>query len=212
MKNSIVLLSLLLVLTISAFGQNDPKAISVLDKFSAKASSAPSVSMKFILSTVDQVANTKDSLAGSVIINKDSYKLELPDNIVWFNGETSWSYLLAEQEVTITKPSKKDNTFQSQPSLIFSIYKKGYKCRLVEEKTDSYLIDLYPLDIKADIIRARLLIEKSSLDLRSFEYKRRDGIIMTLVVNEYDLEKTYEPSVFNFPANKYKDAEIVDMR
>ena len=51
------------------------------------------------------------------------------------------------------------------------MYKKGYKSRLVEEKQDSYTIDLYPVDIKNDIIRVRLVIEKPSLVLKSFDYK-----------------------------------------
>jgi outer membrane lipoprotein-sorting protein len=212
MKKLILLGFISILLTINALGQNDPKATTVLDKFSTIASSAPSVSMKFLLISVDQIENTKDTLAGSVILSKDSYKLDLPDNIVWFNGETSWSYLPAEQEVTITKPSKKDNSFQSQPSLIFSMYKKGYKTRLIEEKQDSYMIDLYPVDIKNDIIRVRLLLEKPSLVLKSFEYKKRDGIIITLLVNDYNLKEVPDQGIFTFPQGKYKDADIVDMR
>ena len=205
MKKVILFVFMSILLTFNALSQNDPKAVTILDKFSSAASSAPSVSMKFLLVTVDQMQNTKDSLTGSVILCKDSYKLELPDNIIWFNGETSWSYLPDEQEVTVTKPNKKDNSFQSQPSLIFSMYKKGYKSRLVEEKQDSYTIDLYPVDIKNDIIRVRLVIEKPSLVLKSFEYKKRDGIIITLLVNDYDLKGVP-------PQGKYKDADINDMR
>ena len=44
--------------------------------------------------------------------------------------------------------------------MIFSMYKKGYKSRLIEEKSDSYLIDLYPEDIKSDLVRVRLSIGK----------------------------------------------------
>jgi outer membrane lipoprotein-sorting protein len=212
MKRYLLLFLALSALALNGNSQNDPDAVAVLDKFSSKAASAPSVSMKFILTNIDLVENTRDSLAGSVIINKDNYKLDLPNNIVWFNGETSWSYLLAEQEVTITRPSKKDNSFMSQPSLIFSIYKKGYKSRLIEEKPDSYQIDLYPADIKSDIIRVRLLIEKPSLSLKSFEYKRRDGISMILKIQEYKLTEKPDPATFVFPSAKYKDAEVVDMR
>lgn len=212
MKKLALIVLTFILLTINALSQNDPKALTILDKFSSTASSAPSVSMKFLLITVDQVENTKDTLSGSVILCKDSYKLDLPDNIIWFNGETSWSYLLAEQEVTITKPSKKENSFQSQPSLIFSMYKKGYKTRLIEEKEDTYTIDLYPVDIKNDIIRVRLVLEKPSLVLKSFEYKKRDGIILTLLVNEYNLKEIPAQDIFIFPQGKYKDADIVDMR
>jgi outer membrane lipoprotein-sorting protein len=192
--------------------QNDQEAIKILDKFADNALKAPSVSMKFKLVTVNQTDNTNDTLEGSVILNKDKYKLDLPDNIVWFNGETSWSYLTAEKEVTITKADKKDNTFQSRPSLIFSMYKKGYKSRLIEEKSDSYIIDLYPEDIKSELLRVRLSIGKTLFNLISLEYKRKDGVISTLHVVEYDLTVKPSPDTFVFQAGKYKDAEVIDMR
>jgi outer membrane lipoprotein carrier protein len=170
------------------------------------------VSMKFRLVNKNQSENTVDTLAGSVILSKDKYKLELPDNIIWFDGETSWSYLPAEQEVTITKANKKDNTFQSRPSLIFTMYKKDYKCRLIEEKSDSYVIDLYPEDIKNEILRVRLSIGKSLFNLLSLEYKRRDGVIATLLVNEYNLNTQPEQGTFVFQKEKFKGVEINDMR
>lgn len=197
---------------IYASGQNDPKATGILDKFSAKATSAPSVSMTFVVITTDQTNNTNDTLAGSVVLSKNSYKLDLPDNIVWFNGETSWSYLPAEQEVTITKPDKKDDSFQSRPASIFTMYRSGYKCRLIEERPDIYIIDLYPEEIRNELIRVRLSISKSSLNLKSCEYKRRDGLAVTLLVKEYNLKLVPQPGMFNFSDEKYKDAEVIDMR
>ncbi|HEY5470405.1 MAG TPA: outer membrane lipoprotein carrier protein LolA, partial [Bacteroidales bacterium] len=159
----------------SAIGQNDPEAVKILDKFSANALAAPSVSMKFDLVKNDLMENSIDTIAGLIILSKDKYKLDLRDNITWFNGETVWNYLPAEKEVTITKADKKDNSFQNRPSAIFSLYKKGYKNRLIEEKQGSYIIDLYPEDIKSDLLRVRLSIGKSLLDLKSLEYKQRDG-------------------------------------
>ncbi len=207
-----ILFFLLLLSPLNIFGQKDQEAIKILDKFADNALKAPSVSMKFRLVNKNQSENTVDTLAGSVILSKDKYKLELPDNIIWFDGETSWSYLPAEQEVTITKANKKDNTFQSRPSLIFTMYKKDYKCRLIEEKSDSYVIDLYPEDIKNEILRVRLSIGKSLFNLISLEYKRRDGVIATLLVNEYNLNTQPEQGTFVFQKEKFKGVEINDMR
>ncbi|MGI6323904.1 MAG: LolA family protein [Bacteroidales bacterium] len=208
-----LLSTLILILTaINLKGQSDSRAVSILDQFAAAATSAPSVSMNFLLITVDQVENYADTLAGSIILNKDRYKLELPDNIVWYDGKTSWSYLPAEQEVTITNPEDEGESFQSRPSMIFTMYKTGFKCRLLEDRKDSYIIDLYPEDIKHDLIRVRLTIEKPSLKLRNFEYKRRDGITLTLIVNDYNLKTTPEESLFTFSPSKYKGVEIIDMR
>jgi outer membrane lipoprotein-sorting protein len=207
---SVIILSLLLANSVS--GQNDPKAISILDKFSSKAASAPSVSMKFLFIRNDQVRKSVDTVAGSVVLSGDSYKLDLPDNIIWYNGVISWSYLPAEDEVTIMEPDRKDKSFENRPSLIFTMYKDGYKCRLLEEKSDSYLIDLYPADIKSEIIRVRLSIAKPSLDLKGFEYKMRDGVVITLEVTEYSLARTISDGFFEFDPSKHKGVDVIDMR
>jgi outer membrane lipoprotein carrier protein len=207
------LISLFLVYTaVDAFAQNDAEAIKILDRFSALALGAPSVSMKFSLETIDQVEGTHNSVSGSIILSKDRYWLDMTDNIIWFNGETSWNYLPAEKEVTIAKPDKKDNSFQSKPSAVFSVYKKGYKIRLLEEKADSYLIDLYPEDMNSDHIRIRLGIGKPLLDLKSLEYKYKNGITVILNVKDYDLKQKPDNSTFIFSPEKYKGVEINDMR
>jgi hypothetical protein len=92
------------------------------------------------------------------------------------------------------------------------MYKKDYKSRLIEEKTDSYIIDLYPEDIKSDIVRVRLSIGKALLNLINLEYKRKDGIISILDVLEYDLKLMPDAATFVFQPEKYKGAEINDMR
>jgi outer membrane lipoprotein carrier protein len=212
MRLLILNISLLVIVSLNATGQADQEVMNILDKFSASATKAPSVSIKFNLITVDQAEKTSDTITGSVILSKDKYHLNLPDNIVWFNGETSWSYLPAEKEVTITKADKKDNSFQNRPSAIFSMYKNGYKCRLIEERSESYTIDLYPEDIKSDFLRVRLSIGKPLMNLRSLEYKKRDGVIITLVVLDYDLKQKTGPETFIYQAAKYKGVEVIDMR
>jgi len=209
---SIVTILLLFMIPHFVTGQGDPAAIKILDSFADKALKAPSITMKFNLVNSNQTDNSSDTLAGSVIISKDKYKLDLPDNIIWFNGETSWSFLPVEKEVTITKANRKDNTFQSKPSLIFSAYKKGYKNRLVEEKSDSYIIDMYPEDLKNELVRIRLMIGKPQLNLISLEYKKKDGTVITLHVTEYDLKEKPESDTFVYQPAKYKDVEVIDMR
>lgn len=212
MRRILLNFSAFLLLTLSANGQNDKEAINILDKFSANALGAPSVTIKFDLVTNNLTENTKDTLTGSVLLSKNKYKLDLTDNIIWFNGETIWSYLPAEKEVTISRADKKDNSFQNRPSAIFSMYKNGYKCRLIEESSDSFIIDLYPEDIKSDLLRVRLSIGKTLMNLRSLEYKKRDGNVITLLVREYNLKIKPEPDEFTFQKSNYKEVDVIDMR
>ena len=212
MKISKLLIPLFLLQALTLSGQKDQEALKILDRFSSVASSAPSISMKFRMSTFDQTENRKDTLSGSIILSKNKYRLDMPDNIVWFNGENSWSYLTAEKEVTISKPDRKDNSFQNKPSAIFTLYKSGYKYRLIEEGTLSYTIDLYPEDINTDMFRVRLVIGKSNMDLKSLEYKKKEGVIITLDIINYNLSLKPSADTFIFHPEKFKDSELIDVR
>lgn len=205
-------LPIILLVCLKITAQTDNDAVKILDSFSAKAKAAPSISMKFDLVTVNQVEKTSDTLSGSVILSGDKYRLELPDNIVFFSGESSWSYLPAEKEVTVTKPDKKDNSFQNRPSAVFSMYKSGYKNRLIEEKQNTWIIDLYPEDLKTELMRIRLTIGKQQLNLVSLEYRKKDGITSTLYVKEYNLTKKPAPDTFTFQKDKYPGVDVIDMR
>ena len=121
-------------------------------------------------------------------------------------------YLVAEKEVTITRPDNKDDSFQNKPSEIFTMYKKGFKTRLIEEKPDSWLIDLYPEEPDSDLTRVRLTIGKTLTDLKRMEYKRNDGVVLTILVKEYNLKFKPEQETFIFNPEKYKGVEIIDMR
>lgn len=211
MKVRIILLFFVLFAS-NAFAQNDPEAIRVLDAVSSKALKAPSIFMNFNLVTTSQADNSNDKIDGNVLISKDKYRLEMPDNIIFFNGQTSWSYLPAEKEVTITRADQSDDSFMSRPSTIFTMYKNGYKCRLVEETPSAYVIDLYPEDIKSEMIRIRSTISKADHTPLSFEYKRRDGITVNLNVVEFNLNRRPADTEFTFQPSKFSDVEVVDMR
>ena len=205
-------LIILFSLAFQLYGQSEQQAVTILDKLSATVVAAPSVSMKFHLVNINQMEKTNDTIKGSVVMSKDQYRLELPNNITWFDGSASWNYLKAEKEVTITKPDKKDESFFSKPSAVFTLYKKGYKLRLVGEKDNLSIIDLYPTDLKSDIVRIRLTIAITPLQLLTAEYKKKDGIVITLIVDEYNLKIKPDAMTFSFNANNYKGVEVIDMR
>lgn len=208
----ILTIAILFIITFISMGQADPEGLRILDKFSSTALSAPSVSIKFRLITDDAANSKKDTASGSLVLSKDQYRLELPGNIIWFNGSVSWNYLINEKEVTITKPDRKDESFMSRPASIFTLYKKGYKIRLLDETATSWTVDLYPEDTGNELIRIRLTIGKNSYNLLNAEYKRKDGITITLKVTDYNLKTVPDASYFTFNPKNYRDVEIIDMR
>ncbi|HUS87531.1 MAG TPA: outer membrane lipoprotein carrier protein LolA [Bacteroidales bacterium] len=192
-------------------GQVDPVATNILDKFSQKALSAPAVTMEFELNIVDEVEKSSTSSDGKLVIKDNMYKLELPDNIIWFDGSAVWTLAPEVEEVTINEPDTTNTSFISSPDQLFKLYRNGYKQRLLEETGRGSVIDLYPDEIDADFIRIRLLIN-GSYDLLEAEYKSKDGYIVFVKINNYDLRSRYDNAFFLFDRNKYPNVDIIDMR
>jgi outer membrane lipoprotein-sorting protein len=209
---SITTLFFLLLTVVSLSGQSDKEAMALLDRFSSKAMNAPAIFMDFDIVSVDIKENSRDTISGNLLLSRDKYKLDLGNNIVWSDGETSWSYLIAEKEVTINNIDKKDNSFQSRPSELFTMYRKGYKNRLVEERPDSYIIDLYPEDLKSELQRVRLTLARQNLFLRNVEYRRKDGVTVNLVLKDFSLSQKPDPDGYVFRSEKFKGVEVIDMR
>ncbi len=88
---SLIFFILISIFILPVHGQKVPptdhEAVKILDRFSKVSMDAPSVSMKFRMVTFNQQENTSDTLNGSIILSKDKYKLELPDNQIWFIPE-----------------------------------------------------------------------------------------------------------------------------
>ena len=196
---------------ISAYGQQDPVAGKILDRFSEKALSAPAVTMTFDLTIIDTPEETEETLQGKAVISEGKYKLEMPDNIIWFNGEALWTYTPDVEEVTISEPDTADETFVSNPETLFTLYREGYKYRFIEESQEGSIIDLYPEDLTTEFSRIRLIIGKEA-DLKEAEYRRKDGITLFVKVKTYDLKKDYPASFFLFDPARYPGVEVIDMR
>lgn len=210
MKSIIIIL--LLVTACSVNAQKDPAAQAVLDRFSAEALSAPSISMKFSLRVHDKVEDTEHESEGSVVIKNNMYRLDLPENIIWYDGSAIWTLAPEVKEVTVTLPDPGDETFISTPSGIFDMYKEGFKYSLLRELPEGSVIDLYPEDPSdTDFSIIRLVIDRQN-NLVSAEYRRKDGIDIFIDITGYNLTESYPDQFFSFDPSEFPGVDIIDMR
>jgi len=203
---------LFLVLACSVNAQKDPAAQAVLDRFSEAALSAPSVRMKFDLRVHDKVEDTRNESEGSVVIKNNMYRLDLPENIIWYDGSAIWTLAPEVKEVTVTLPDPDDDTFFSSPSSLFDMYKEGFKYSLLREVPGGSVIDLYPDDPSdTDFSLIRLVIDGQDR-LVSAEYRRKDGIDIYIDVKEYNLRQSFPDKYFSFDNTEFPGVDIIDMR
>jgi len=206
------LILLLALLPVAVMAQKDPEAVKVLSEFSKKAAAAPSVRLDFDIVAYDSKEDDETEMKGNAVISGDKYRLTLPDNNIWADGKAVWNYMPDAKEVTVTGPDPSDESFMSKPSLLFSMYEKGYKVRLLEQNLTEWIIDLYPEDIRINLVHIRLAIGKTLHDLRSAEYKTKDGMTVTLTVSKYDLSFRPPEGYFVFNPVDHKGVEVIDMR
>jgi outer membrane lipoprotein-sorting protein len=206
------LIFLLSLLTVAATAQKDPEAVRILSEFSRKATQAPSVKIDFSINAENEQEGETTSMEGTAVISGDRYRLTMADNTIWADGSAVWNYIPDANEVTITEPDPDNDSFMSKPSILFSLYKEGYKVRLLDQNEKEWIIDLYPEDIRINLVRIRLSIGKRLYDLKSAEYRTKDGMNVMLTAERYDLGFRPADGYFTFRPADYKGVEIVDMR
>ena len=54
-----------------------------------------------------------------------------PDMITWYNGETQWSYMKANDEVNVSVPTPEEQQSMN-PYTFVNLYKEGYHYQLKE--------------------------------------------------------------------------------
>jgi outer membrane lipoprotein carrier protein len=206
--------ALVLVLSGQAKAQYDPKALATLDEMSKKYSAMSGFKATFTYSMSNPSAGINESSSGTITVKASKFHLVMGNQEVYNNGTTVWTFLKDANEVNISNYDPQDDDIT--PTKIYSIYKKGYKYMLVEEKTEAgvvvQVIDLIPENRNNPFFKVRLTINKKDKTIKAWKIFEKSG-------NSYDYAvKTFTPNLvlndteFVFDKNKYKGVEVIDLR
>ncbi len=199
------------------FGQQDPEAKRILDEFSAKTKSYKAYSATFLITSENHQNDQKSSTKGSILIEKNKYKIVIDKNEIYFDGKDVYNYTKQSNEVSIVKPEKsKDDFFLSNPVKMFTIFPKEYKFQYLGEITVNsrtcYEVDLYPKEIKRNYSIIKLIIDKEKLQLVIAQAKMKSGVDYTVNIENFNPNANATDSNFSFDTKDHKDVEVVDLR
>lgn len=213
------ILSLLFLFNFSVtiLAQQDPEAGKILERFTKKTKSLPAFHVKFTIVSENKQTEERAEVKGDILMKNEKYKLSINENVIFFDGKNVYNYYAAANEVSITLPGKSDgDNVLDNPSVLFNIYTKDYKYRLIGEtiinKRNCFEIDLYPFDIKRKYSIIKMYIEKSSLELVTARISMKSGIQYTLQINVFNAKTTVTDKEFVFDVKAYKGIEVVDLR
>jgi outer membrane lipoprotein-sorting protein len=213
---SLFILSIfLLSLSSAVFSQQDEKAGKLLGQLFEKIKSSPSVSMDFTIAVSSSRDNFSDEFDGSMIMKGEKYRLNFMGNEIFFDGETTWSFMPDANEAMVSEPDE-DEGIMANPTKLFTDYSKEFRYRLIGETSRNgkslYEIDLHPLELDQMFHTAKLFIDRETNFLYSALISAKDGNTYTFTVNEVDMGKQVPDSHFNFSKEDYPGVEIIDMR
>jgi outer membrane lipoprotein-sorting protein len=207
--------------TLSVWGQQqeitqDPQAGAILERITTKVRAMKSIQADFELVIEDRVEKTKNTSSGNLLMRQNMYKITTTGSTIYFNGKTMWTYLPANNEVTITEPGNQADDFMSNPTSIFSLYNRDFKYQYLRETTmngsQCHQIDLYPKNLNQPYTRIRLYVGVKSELPEIISTMGKDGIDYNIYLKNYKLDLDIPATSFNFDATKFKKVEVVDMR
>lgn len=213
MKKSIFALLGVLFIT-SSFAQYDPKALEVLEAMSKKYKAITAFEANLTSTLLNESAGVKDEFKGKITVKGDKYRLELPEQQVYNNGTTVWTYLPEQKEVNIDNFDPKSDDLN--PSKIFEMYKKGFKYILMGDKNEGGVlcdeIDLVPEKKDAQYFKIKMLISKKDKSVNSWTMFDRGGNRYKYVITKFTPNVKVDDSFFNFDKKKFPGVREEDLR
>ena len=106
-------------------GSNDPKAKVILDAVSAKLKTYKTVTSKFSIKIENAAGKAIGTKSGSFFFKGKKYRLIATGQEIFSDGTNSWTYVKADQEVTITKTDANSTAITPQ-KLFTNFYDKDF--------------------------------------------------------------------------------------
>lgn len=199
-----------------AFSQKEADAKKILDGVSTKYKSLKGLQASFEFTYSDVSDSRSQSQSGEISIKGDKYHLKLPEQEIFNNGKTVWTYIESSgyKEVTINNASEMED--ELTPSSVYTIYQKGYNYRLLGERKENgktiQEIELTAEKSNAPFQRVKLFADKEKKDLVGWEIYDDQGGIFKYKFKSVNTNVDLPDSFFAFNPQKYGKVEIIDLR
>lgn len=198
-----------------AAAQKDPKAKVVLDGMSQKFQSMKGFTANFDF-TYQDGSGSSDRQTGDIAVKGNQYRLKLPDQEIYNNGKTVWTFIQTDsyKEVTINDVSQMEG--ELTPSNIFRMYETGFSYKLLADKTfqgkSTQVVELVAEKANAPFQKVRLMIDKTTKDLMGWEMFDGQGGVFSYTFKNLKAQPSLADTYFAFDVKLHPGIEVIDLR
>lgn len=199
----------------SYIGKSDPDAKKVLDKVSSKFKTYKSVTAKFTLKIENGEGKVLGTKTGTVNMKGNRYRISIPGQEIYSDGNNIWTYDKDANEVQITQIDPSANMITPQ-KMFTNFYDKDFLYKLNDEaalsKKGLQEIELTPVDKTKTFFKVLVAIDKGSQTLKSTKVFEKNGNKYTYNVLSLKSNAALPESLFVFDPKSYPNVEVVDLR
>jgi outer membrane lipoprotein-sorting protein len=207
-KLSLIALFSAAVLSVNA--QNDPKAKTILDELSAKTKAYTSIKTEFTMEVVKK-DKTKDTQTGKLATKGSKYKLEISGHEIYCDGKTVTEFIKDANEAQIKDMDASGD--EVNPTNIFTLYEKGFKCKFDGEEGNTQTISLYPENPdKKKFHTVKLFIDKTKKQITGVRMLMKDQSTQTYTVKSFTPNAPLTDADFTFDKKAHPGVSIEDLR
>jgi outer membrane lipoprotein-sorting protein len=193
---------------------SDSKALQVLNSASDAYNRAGGINATFSLRVLSKGGAPKDRISGSIQLKGARFKIKTESMTAWFDGTNQWVYIEDTKEVNLSRPSAKD-LLTINPVNVFQIYKYGYKCKLLADKTENgkkvFQIEMKPSK-KASLQTIVVRFDKINYKPVSATISNKDKSGTDVILSNYQTGQSHPDALFTFNPKNYPNAEVIDLR
>lgn len=200
----------LLVLPVCGKAQNAQDVISHFKEF-VQTSRQYSAQFTYSLVVPQENVNYKDE--GKSWVKDQWAKLELKSHTIYMDGQSRWTFTPATQEVVITKLGTSPEDLLANPNLLILRYLKNTTPKLTLSTPDQFEIQLSPKDTRSSFKQIILVLNARTYAPVRIQYQGKDGTSMHVKFVKFNqITGAFPIQDISFNPQKYKQAEIIDMR
>lgn len=203
MKKLLISICLLWAVAATVWGQQDARAVQVLDRLATQMRKAGGVTLRF--------GGTQD---GVLELQGNRFHLKAGDVETWFDGQTQWSYVAANEEVSVSSPTPEE-TQAMNPYALLDNYKQVFDCKYVGSKTRNGVqgteVILTPKQ-DSEVADITLTTAADGSKLLYIAFRMKSGDRQEIVIREFRKGQQWDDAHFRFDPKQYPDAEIIDLR
>ena len=207
MKRLILLLNVCMLAWTSMAQQLDAK--SLLDKAVTNLRANEGIQASVTITALEE-----DETDATICLKGDKFVMETESMKVWFDGTSQWTYLKANEEVTVTTPTVEELQLLN-PYALLSSYQTGYNLALIgnHQNKSFYDVQLKAKDNAQPFQIVVLTLNKKNLHPIRAKMKPQGATNeIAVTITAYHTKKQYLDSYFQFKATDYPLVEVIDLR